>query len=74
MGLEAGFLEGRLNFEFDVFKIKTSNILGQRQSSIPQYTGLILPDENIGEMENKGFEFQTTYQTKFREVNLQSRW
>lgn len=61
IGLEVGVLQGRLNFELDVFKITTSNILGRRQSSIPQYTGLELPDENIGEMENKGIEFQTSY-------------
>ncbi len=68
IGLEFGFLEGRLNFEVDVFKIKTSNILGQRQASIPGYTGLILPDENIGEMENKGVEFQAAYRQNFGEV------
>jgi TonB-linked SusC/RagA family outer membrane protein len=61
IGLEMGFLQGRLNFEVDVFKINTSNILGQRQASIPGYTGLILPDENIGEMENKGIEFQGSF-------------
>jgi TonB-linked SusC/RagA family outer membrane protein len=72
LGLEAGFLEGKLNFEVDVFKITTSNILGQRQSSIPQYTGLILPDENIGEMENKGFEFQATYRQHFGKLTFRA--
>ena len=65
LGLEVGILQDRLSFELDVFKITTSNILGKRQSSIPRYTGLELPDENIGEMENKGFEFQTSYQQIF---------
>lgn len=65
LGLEMGFLEGRLNLEVDLFKIKTSNILGRRQASIPGYTGLILPDENIGEMENKGVEFQASYRQNF---------
>jgi TonB-linked SusC/RagA family outer membrane protein len=61
IGLEVGFLQDRLNFEIDVFKTKTSDILGTRQASIPQYTGLELPDENIGEMENRGFEFVSSY-------------
>lgn len=61
LGIEAGFLEGRLNFELDLFKMKTTNILAQRIASIPEYTGLSLPDENIGEMENKGVELQISY-------------
>lgn len=70
IGLEVGFLQGRLNFEVDVFKIKTSDILGQRQASIPGYTGLILPDENIGEMENKGIEFQASYRQNFENLTF----
>ncbi len=70
IGLEVGFLQGRLNFEVDVFKIKTKNILGQRQASIPGYTGLILPDENIGEMENKGIEFQAFYRQLFGDLSF----
>ncbi|HET8735394.1 MAG TPA: TonB-dependent receptor [Pricia sp.] len=65
IGLEVGFLDNRLALEVDVFKSKTSDILGTRQASIPNYTGLELPDENIGEMENKGIEFQLTYKNTF---------
>ena len=46
VGLEAGFLNNKLTFEVDVYKSKTSDILGRRQASIPGYTGLVLPDEN----------------------------
>ncbi|MEN7550783.1 TonB-dependent receptor [Rapidithrix thailandica] len=70
LGLEIGILNGRLNFELDIFKIKTSDILGRRQASIPGYTGLALPDENIGEMENQGFEFQTSYRQIFGELTF----
>jgi TonB-linked SusC/RagA family outer membrane protein len=65
LGLETGFLNNRLTFEFDVFKSKTSQILGKRQASIPGYTGLVLPDENIGKMESKGFEVQAGYRQNF---------
>lgn len=65
IGLEAGFLDNKITFEVDVYQSKTSNILGKRQASIPGYTGLILPDENIGKMDSKGIEFQAGYHDNF---------
>ena len=65
LGLEAGFLDNKFTLELDVYKSKTSNILGQRQASIPGYTGLSLPDENIGKMESQGIEFQAGYKQNF---------
>ncbi|MEP7144011.1 MAG: TonB-dependent receptor [Ferruginibacter sp.] len=70
LGLEAGFFNNRLTFEFDVYQSKTSNILGRRQASIPGYTGLSLPDENIGKMDSKGFEAQAGYRKSFGELAL----
>jgi hypothetical protein len=70
IGLEAGLIQGRLTFEFDVFQTKTKNILGQRQASIPGYTGLVLPDENIGKMDSKGFEIQAGYRKDFGQVGF----
>jgi hypothetical protein len=54
-----------LTFEIDLYKSKTSNILGRRQASIPGYTGLSLPDENIGKMDSHGAEFQAGYRDNF---------
>lgn len=56
IGLETGFLNNRLTFEFDLFKTKRSDILTTRNASVPGFTGLTLPAENIGETENKGLE------------------
>lgn len=70
LGLEAAFLDNRLTFELDLFKNKTSNILGRRQASIPSYTGLILPDENIGKMNSQGIEFQAGYRHNFSNLTL----
>ncbi len=72
LGLELGFLENRLTFEFDVFNSATSHILGQRQASIPSYTGLVLPDENIGKMNSKGFEIQGGYRQNFGRVSFRA--
>jgi TonB-linked SusC/RagA family outer membrane protein len=72
IGLEAGFLDNRLTFEFDVFNSKTSQILAKRQASIPGYTGLVLPDENIGKMDSKGFEIQAGYRQNFGRVGFRT--
>ncbi|MBC8770526.1 TonB-dependent receptor [Arenibacter sp. BSSL-BM3] len=70
IGLEMGLFDGALNLEIDYFMINTTNILGRRIASIPAYTGLDLPDENIGEMENKGFDFSFRYNQNIGELNL----
>ena len=72
LGLEAGFLNNRLTFEFDVFNTETSHILGKRQASIPGYTGLVLPDENIGKMNSKGFEIQAGYRQNFGRIGVRA--
>ncbi|TXE14234.1 SusC/RagA family TonB-linked outer membrane protein [Algoriphagus aquimarinus] len=56
LGFEGQFLQGKVFFEFDLFYNKRTNILWQRNASVPQSTGLNLPAENIGEVENKGFD------------------
>ena len=70
LGLELGFLNNKLTFEVDVYRSITSDILGARQASIPAYTGLALPDENIGKMDSQGIEFQAGYRQNFGGLNL----
>ena len=59
-------VEGRLfnnavSFEFDYFTSKREGILIKRSASFPEFTGILLPDENLGIVENKGFELQLGY-------------
>ena len=56
IGLDAMLWNGGLGFSIDVFKQRRENILTKRNLEIPFYTGLQLPDENIGIVENKGIE------------------
>ncbi len=56
LGFEGEFLQGKVFFEFDLFYNKRTNILWRKNASIPQSTGITLPAENIGEVENKGFD------------------
>ncbi|HNX54017.1 MAG TPA: TonB-dependent receptor [Prolixibacteraceae bacterium] len=64
IGFDATLWNGGLSIEFDAFKTRRSNILTKRTAVIPDYTGLVLPDENVGIVENKGFELQLTHQKK----------
>ncbi|WP_233553630.1 SusC/RagA family TonB-linked outer membrane protein [Algoriphagus lacus] len=61
LGFEGQFMDGKIFFEFDVFYNKRTNILWQKNASVPQSTGLVLPAENIGEVENKGYDFNVGY-------------
>ncbi|WP_405383069.1 TonB-dependent receptor [Maribacter sp. LLG6340-A2] len=61
LGFDLGMLKNSLTFSVDVFKQLRDNILGPRNVSVPNYTGLDLPDENIRKVENKGYELQGRY-------------
>jgi TonB-linked SusC/RagA family outer membrane protein len=63
IGLEGRLLQGRINFEFDYFYNKRTNILWPKEGSVPQTSGMfaILPPQNIGEVANRGFEFLVGY-------------
>ncbi|WP_442892813.1 SusC/RagA family TonB-linked outer membrane protein [Emticicia sp. 17c] len=64
IGLEGQLFNGKVSFEFDVFANKRTNILWFRNASVPQSTGLTLPAENIGEISNKGWEFNIGYRSQ----------
>ena len=61
LGLEGALLNNKINFEFDYFQNKRSNILWVRNASVPQTAALPLPPENIGKVVNKGWEFKVGY-------------
>lgn len=64
LGLDASFFNRRLGFSVDVFKQRRSNILTPRSSEVPNYTGLILPHENVGIIENEGAELMLSFRSK----------
>ena len=68
IGIESTLWGGKLGLELDLFRTKRSNILTTRNAVIPDYTGLQLPDENIGKVQNKGFEVQLSHKNQVREV------
>jgi TonB-dependent starch-binding outer membrane protein SusC len=68
-GLDGTFWNGLLGFSVDIFKQRRSNILATRSLAIPSFTGLSLPNENIGIVENKGFEIDLSHQNTFKKFS-----
>ncbi|MCR8559400.1 TonB-dependent receptor [Mucilaginibacter sp. BJC16-A38] len=56
IGIDSRFFNGALTATIDVFRTNRSNILAPRNASVPAYTGLTLPFENIGRIKNQGIE------------------
>lgn len=61
IGLEGQLFNSRISFEFDYFYNKRSKILWFKNASVPQSTGISLPAQNIGEVSNRGFDFNIGY-------------
>jgi len=56
IGFDSKFLNDLLHLNIEVFYNKREDILAPRNASVPGFTGLTLPDENIAKVDNKGFE------------------
>lgn len=71
LGIDVGLFNNRLNITADYYKIVTKDLLFARP--LPEYVGLANPYQiqNIGELENKGYEF-TLFSRNF--VGEDFRW
>lgn len=62
-GVDASFLNGKINVVADYYIKETSDIL--LQYNVPNETGITAaPAQNIGKVRNTGFEFAITHQNK----------
>lgn len=64
IALESQFFKGKLSASIDYFRSMRSNILITRNESVPGYTGLVLPNENLGKVLSRGLEFETSFHDK----------
>lgn len=77
IGFEARLFND-FNLEFDYFSETRSDLLTARSGSLPLASGIvneygennIIPQENIGEVVNKGFEFVLNYNKTFGDFNF----
>jgi TonB-dependent starch-binding outer membrane protein SusC len=74
IGFESQMFGGKLKLEGDYFHNLRTNILTQRNASIPGSAGLTLPPENIGEVVNQGFEFVISYGNKSGDFGYNVSW
>lgn len=58
IGLDARFFNNKLSVTFDYFRDNRSDILWQRNLSVPALFGASLPIENLAKVDNKGFEIE----------------
>jgi len=63
-GFESQWLSGRITWDVDAFYQRRSNILWKRDASVPNFTGITLPDENFGIVDSKGIETILGYRDK----------
>lgn len=64
LGFSAQFLNGKLGLDFDYFQSHRNDILITRNASVPTYSGLSLPAENLGKVKNHGVELVATYRDR----------
>ena len=63
IGFEAQLFRN-LSLKFDYFNQLRYDILTQPQNLMPQFAGVLLPQWNVGEVKNKGFEAQIGYKNQ----------
>ncbi len=51
----------KFTFDTDFFYERRNNILVKRNASVPEFSGITLPDENFGIVDNYGFELVMGY-------------
>ena len=61
IGFDMELLNSKLTMTANYFRYLRSDILAKRNASIPLYTGMSLPSENIGRSLNRGFDLAATY-------------
>lgn len=63
-GIEGSFWKGKLDFEADYFYKRTKDILVDRSFEVPGVVGGTLPTENVGIVDNRGFEVSLGHQSR----------
>lgn len=64
LGFDSYFLNNKFHLNTDFFYAKRTDILAPRNASVPEFTGLQLPSENIASVDNRGFELELGYHQK----------
>ncbi|MDE6796009.1 MAG: TonB-dependent receptor [Muribaculaceae bacterium] len=60
-GFSANFLNNKFGLDFDWFRSVRDDILCYRNASVPYFSGMKLPAENLGKVTNTGIEIVANY-------------
>lgn len=69
VAVDGMFWNGLLGFTVEYFYQLRKDILTPKNASVPDYTGLTLPDQNIGKVSNQGFELSLSHRNRIGNVN-----
>lgn len=64
LGLEAVLFNHALSLSLDMWQASRTDILGPPTAVVPDYAGIILPDENYGKVNSHGIDFDMQYQKR----------
>ena len=62
VGFDSKLFRDLITLNFELFKSRREDILAPRDASVPAYSGLSLPNENIAIVDNNGFELEAGIQ------------
>ncbi len=65
IGFDSKFLNDQFHLNFEYFYNIREDILAPRDASVPNFTGLTLPNENIARVDNQGFELDLGWHKNF---------
>lgn len=68
-GFESLLFNNKVTLNADFFYQRRNNILVKRNASVPDFTGIQLPDENYGVVDNRGFEIVLGYADHSRDFS-----
>lgn len=71
VGIDFGMFKNKLTGSFDAFYRYRSDVLGDRQVSLPDIVGASMPQQNINEYSNRGMELELNYNGKFRDISFE---
>ncbi|MBC8033736.1 MAG: TonB-dependent receptor [Chitinophagaceae bacterium] len=70
LGIEMSFWKRKVNLTVELFDEKRDNILATRQT-ISSIIGVPIPSENLGKMQNRGYEIDLTLNNNLGQFNYQ---
>ncbi len=68
IGIESGFFQDKLRINADIFSENRDNILWYL-GTVPALVQASLPPVNIGQVENKGYEVEVSYNNNIGQIN-----